>query len=229
MALIANRPGELELPPVEVPWWNTTTDQLEFARTPSIRLTAQPAADTPPAPEQPSAPAVAVSSSTAAAPDAPSPALTVAVDAPEPSLWRWIAMLALAGWLGSVLLWWRQAARIPNSNSIHPAVPTPIGGRAIEAACRGDDPREIREALLAWASSQWPLSPPRTLGQIAAQVDEPLRAALLALDAQIYGNTPSTIAGAAIAVAWRTHQNTSRKPIASKSTSLPKLYPSTAD
>jgi hypothetical protein len=82
---------------------------------------------------------------------------------------------------------------------------------------------------LAWAAGQWPHSPPRTLGQIAAQVDEPLRAALLALDAQLYGNTRASIDGAALALAWRTHQNTTRKPVAFKSTSLPKLYPSTAD
>ena len=229
MALIANQSGELELPPVEVPWWNTTTDQLEYARTPSIRLTALPAADTAPPPAESSVTAAIVSSNPAPAPDVPSPALTVPVDFPAQSLWRWIAMLALAGWLGSVLLWWRHAARIPNPDPIYPASPTPIGARAIEAACRSGEPREIREALLAWAASQWPHSPPRTLGQIAAQVDEPLRSALLALDAQLYGNTQARIDGAALALAWRTHQNTTRKSVASKSTSLPKLYPSTAD
>jgi hypothetical protein len=229
MALIANQPGELELPPIEVPWWNTTTDQLEYARTPSIRLTAQPAVDTAPPPAQSSAPTAIVSSNEAPAPAVPSPALTVPVDVPEQSLWRWIAMLALAGWLGSMLLWWRNAARIADSGPAHPTIPTPIGARAIEAACRGGEPREIREALLAWAASQWPHSPPRTLGQIAALVDEPLRAALLGLDAQLYGNTQGSIDGAALALAWRTHQNTLRKPVASKSTSLPKLYPSTAD
>jgi len=69
VALIPARPGTFVLPEVEIPWWNTRTDELEYARLPARPIDVLPAAATSADTEiQPGAPAVTTGDETLAAP-----------------------------------------------------------------------------------------------------------------------------------------------------------------
>ncbi|MBF0164975.1 MAG: protein BatD, partial [Magnetococcales bacterium] len=48
IALIPATPGEITLPAIEIPWWNSDQDRMETARLPERRITVLPAAATKP-------------------------------------------------------------------------------------------------------------------------------------------------------------------------------------
>src|SRR3546814_9566657 len=42
-ALVASRPGTVQIPEVQVPWWNVTSDQAELAKASGVALAVSPA------------------------------------------------------------------------------------------------------------------------------------------------------------------------------------------
>src|SRR3546814_984566 len=61
-ALVASRPGTVQIPEVQVPWWNVTSDQAELAKASGVALAVSPAPATdagPTAVTIPDAPAAA--------------------------------------------------------------------------------------------------------------------------------------------------------------------------
>lgn len=125
-------------------------------------------------------------------------------EADRNSSWSWIAGIAAAGWLGTLLLCWLrrrqrllQAAAHPISPSVgipasQPGQETPQA-RAIQAVAtaylRGDA-GSAREALLAWARLTWTADPPGNLSRLAERLAEPLRGHVLELDEALYSPAP---------------------------------------
>ncbi len=226
-ALIANQAGTGELAELQIPWWNTATDRLEYARLPAVSLRAiansSVAATPPPAP-----PAAPVSASPQLAPVAIAPPSAPAsgID----TLWRWIALISGAGWLATLLLWWLHTGR--ESSSAAPAAtttPAPSDSRQVLSACGRGETQEIASALLNWAAAHWPDAPPRSLSALAARVEPTLAAAILELDAARYGGEKTSFSAANLRAAWiAARPETSARPH-TRETVLPKLYWHTAD
>jgi hypothetical protein len=161
-ALIASQPGTLELPPVELVWWNTLEDHLERTTLPSHSLEVLAAA---PQPLEASA----------------LPQASVATQ-PDEQLWRWqlsSLLLTLTTLLGFTL-WWR-ARRQPAVQRNAQAGPSP---RTLlddlKRACQANDSQATRQALDAWARQQ-----PETLAAMAARF-APLSEALDSLNGALY-------------------------------------------
>ena len=223
-ALVATRAGAATLPAIEIPWWNTTRDQLEFARLDSAALNALPVPDlAPPVPPAP-----------AAAPDQPATASASASKTAEPkpvgasaagTYWQWLAALCGSGWLLTLFLsGWRPPGRATQL----PAVAVPVGRDAdhaprLKAACARAEVVEITAALLAWGADRWP-SPPRSLAALAQRVDEPLAQQLRSLDAARYGRAPSPFASAALLADWQHYVRRQASPAPLSANPLPKLY-----
>ncbi len=222
-ALIANKPGRVELPPVEVPWWNTETDTLEIARVPAVILTATGAAPPEPAAPPAASPAASATSPASGAPRPPS-GLTPAAD----HRWRWLAAVCALGWTATLVLMWRHRSRKVLPELARIPVPR-TSGPAVEGACKQGDPEAISAALIAWAQQAWPAAGPRSLGAIAALVGEPLAAALGKLEAVRYANRPEPFAAGELLLAWRAAQHLISKEIPIQAPFLPQLYPRMAD
>ena len=225
IAYVPERAGQLELPPVEVRWFDVRSGQPRTARLPGLEVTVLPAPagqTPPPAPAATPRPANPPAPSAAPAPgESPAPA----AHAPW---WRWWWLLVLAGVLAGIALWrWRQrspapvAARPAATPSPVPAAPSPQplspgrgrgattpAGRTDPAplrrrfldACRANDPAAARKALLAWAAAHWPDDPPRGLKELAERLPDPAqREALHQLDRAVFGGGAADWHGARLA------------------------------
>jgi hypothetical protein len=201
-ALVPTSPGRIELPALEVVWWNTVEDRLMRSRLPARTLIVEenPAllVDTPPV----------VPSDLASA---------------EVRLWPWqlaTATFAFTSLLGFGL-WWR-ARRLPAVIRAAANGPSPRTLQDdLRRACQGNDPHATRQALDAWARQQ-----PETLADMAARY-VPLSDALDGLNAALYSETGHSWQGEAL---WQAigslppapHSDNARPP---QPGSLPPLYP----
>ncbi len=199
VAMIADQPGKFDLPPLRVSWWDTQANEAREITLPGRTLTILPAAggavgQTPAAgagTAGSTAPAVASSAGhdqgMARGRGAGGPGAALR----DPWLWSSLAFALL--WIGTMLAWW--AAR--RSGSERPGRAATRGRTAplsaaqaraeFQAACRRNDAHDARRALLAWAATVWPETPPQGLEALAKLVgDEHLAGLLLQLDRAVY-------------------------------------------
>lgn len=200
-ALVPTRVGQVELPAVEVVWWNTHEDRLERSYLPARTL--QVAAN----------PELAVDTPSHNTPQ------TLGDDSP---LWLWqLSTLVLASTtLIGFGLWWR-ARRQP---AILRAAQTGPSPRTLlddlKRACLANDPQATRQALDAWARQQ-----PETLADMAARFVL-LSDALDGLNGALYSETGQHWQGEELWKAIRSIPATEREQdLASEPSSLPPLYP----
>ena len=164
-ALVPNRIGAIELAAIDVPWWNTQTDQLEHLSVPARRL------EVIANPEQP-----AHSNNQ---PPTPLPVVE------GPALWPWQLACGLLG-LGNLLgfaLWWhaRRQPAIAAANQTGPSPRSLLDD--LKRCCQSNEPQATRQALDAWARQQ-----PETLAELAARF-VPLSTALDGLNGALYSET----------------------------------------
>ena len=160
-ALVPTQAGELEIPALEVVWWNLASDRLERATLPARHFSVQ------------------------ADPLLEAPAASGETDASAAHLWPWqlsTAVLGLTTLLG-FSLWW-HARRQP---AIPRTLPSAANARSLldelRRACQANDPQATRQALDAWARAQ-----PETLAEMAARC-VPLSDALDGLNGVLYGES----------------------------------------
>ncbi|WP_332880045.1 BatD family protein [Denitrificimonas caeni] len=202
-AFVFQTPGQQSLAAIKLPWWNTITDQLEYAELAEQKLHLQTAMFNQ------VSPALMPSHSQPAAPLALIQQLIF-----WQTLSALLALLSLAGFI----LWWRarhQPAVIAASSS----GPTPRSLQDdLKRACLSNDANNTRLALDAWARQY-----PETLADMAAR-DSTLSAALDALNSALYSENYSDWQGQAL---WQAIGNLSFNPQAQSSDDeqLPPLYP----
>lgn len=202
-ALVPNRAGSFDLPPLEVVWWNTQTDTLErttlSARTLQVAENPQLQND-----EQPNTPMVT----------------TQVIEGPQ--LWPWqlaCALLSLTTLLGFGL-WWhaRRQPAIQRTAQVGPSPRTLLDD--LKRACQAGDAQATRHALDAWARQQ-----PETLADMAARY-VPLSDALDGLNGALYSETGQQWQGDEL---WKAIRNlpAAQEPSAvpQDTNALPPLYP----
>ncbi|SEN64089.1 Oxygen tolerance [Pseudomonas sp. ok272] len=199
-ALVPTRSGTLELPPVEVIWWNTHQDHLEHstlpARTLHILNNPSLALDTPVG-------------------NVPAPALD------NGQLWYWkLATLILAcTTLLGFGLWWRARWQpaILRAAQTGPSPRTLLDD--LKRASQANDPQATRQALDAWARQQ-----PETLADMAARF-VPLSDALDGLNGALYSETGQSWQGDDLWRAIRAIPTAEHTQDPATDSSLPPLYP----
>ncbi|WAH57226.1 BatD family protein [Pseudomonas silvicola] len=159
-ALVPARDGAIEVPSVDVVWWNTLEDHLDHTSLPARTLQV-----------------------------APNPAMAVDTPATgtgeQPLLWPWqlsTLVLALTTLTGFVL-WWRARSQpaVARTAQTGPSPRTLLDD--LKRACLANDPQATRQALDAWARQQ-----PETLADMAARF-VPLSDALDGLNGALYSET----------------------------------------
>ncbi|WP_433740745.1 BatD family protein [Pseudomonas putida] len=200
-ALVPSRSGSIELPSVEVVWWNTFEDHLEHSSLPARSL--QVAAN----------PSLMI--------DTPASTAPLNATADSEALWRWklsSLILACTTLLGFGL-WWR-ARRQP---AVQRAAQTGPSPRTVlddlKRACQANDPHATRQALDAWARQQ-----PETLADMAARF-VPLSDALDGLNGALYSETGQHWQGEELWRAIRAIPMAEGVQEATGDSGLPPLYP----
>ena len=172
--IVPSRAGELVAPELRLPWWDAVAGRARVATLPARKLLVAGGSrpEAPPAMSEPSPNEPASVARLPAASDTPR------VGGPKPkaalAVATLVAVLALAVFaLAGVAL--RRGARAGE----------PL--RSLSTACRRNDPRGARDALLRHAATRWPAQPPRSLGELAARLpDRAARDAVAALDRHLY-------------------------------------------
>jgi hypothetical protein len=203
IAMIPTQAGDLTLPEIHLTWWDTTTQQERTATLPAETVHVLPTttgntsstATTIPAPLVPSKPAAAgkpAATISPTTPVAPSSASTPH-EAPAPRLWIALTIFFAAAWLITLLLWWRH--KHPNTTPLDKQPEQLVAQTAVKRvkqACAQNEPQAIKQALLAWAKTRWPATPPLSLGALARWVqDDLLTHEIASLDRCLYASNAS--------------------------------------
>ena len=219
-AMIGTRGGDVEIPELEVPWWDIDAGEWRVATLPArtIEIDA-PVAVVPP---------VAV-----AEPDVES-----AVDnepehqdkpAPPDEFWKLIAQFIAGVWLLTVAAWW-FSSRNPKREVREPA-PPPLYKqqakfiKAARKAASAGDKAGVRAAIVEWGRLQWPDNAPRSVGDFAKRVAAPLSDELQNLSASSYSNGAADWDGSALAKALRSINVLVEDSEATTEDPLPPLMP----
>ena len=190
-AMIGVRAGTVEIAKLELPWWNIDTGEWQVASLPSRSLTILPSGDE-------------------ALPPVVEPTIEMPFEtestAVESSLWRRISEGLIALWLLTVLAWWWS--RRPQKKPKEPE-PPPIHKqqakflKAARKAALVEDEDTVKAALLSWGRLQWPNDWPRSIGDLALRVSDPLATELDTLCSSSYGPNGESWNGKNLAKALR--------------------------
>lgn len=165
--------GSVEIPAVELPWWNIDTERWEVARIDPRLIEVAPGAGS----DEPADTAVATTE----------PDLAAAAD----WWWPWLSAALAVGWLATAAAWLltaRTGRRVRPRRQRTESQPSARGLlRQISAACKAGDAHRTRELVLAWGQRQFSEDPPRSLGSLASRLPEALAQEVSALEATLYG------------------------------------------
>ncbi|MEM9334097.1 MAG: BatD family protein [Pseudomonadota bacterium] len=189
-ALIGVDPGRVTLPDLELPWFNLGTGEWQVARLPGREFDVLPADDV-----------------FAAVPEAVTEvAAPATVNVVESPFWRMIAQFLGAAWALTMLAWWWSSR--PTRDEKAPE-PPPIYKQQsallkdARSAAKSGDAARVKSAMLEWARLEWPNNAPRSIGDIATRVHDPLAAELNALSRSRYAPGDNAWDGLALAKALR--------------------------
>ena len=189
-AIIPMRPGEYTLPEISLPWWNTETRTLEYAVLPERQVQVAVAApeaaiDAPVLP----APDMDAQVREQAAPEAGETAATATDASPGISIWQWLTCILAVAWLATLayILKNRRGAQAESP----PAQTENVmeARKALERACRDDDPEWAKTALLRWAGGHASAAPVTSLGDLERHSSEELAVEIRALSRRLYSRT----------------------------------------
>ncbi|MFQ5580019.1 MAG: BatD family protein [Nitrospiria bacterium] len=188
IALIATQAGSFLLPAIEIPWWNTRTEQVETARLPQRRIEVAPA--DPGTQAGPSLPHLNEADKGGA--------LTEEKPREGPprtsDFWSLVSMVLALGWAVTAILWWGSRQK-PSADPVPepPNSTSPKIGqikRQLKKACMQNEAQAAKEALLSWAQTLRPSQTP-SLGELGKQVSQTLTEEINRLNGALYGQTLS--------------------------------------
>ncbi len=190
-AMIGIRGGSVQVPQLEVPWWDTKTGEWRVARLPArtLEIEAPVSSEVPAATPEPET--------------APRETDDVETSLFADGFWRLLSQIIAAIWLLTVLAWWwstRSYKREPGAPAPPPVYKQQAKFvKAARKAATAGDKASVRAALIEWGRLQWPNDAPRSLGDIALRVSSPLRDELQLLSATSYGAETGDWEGSALA------------------------------
>lgn len=154
IAVVATKGGKVSLPEIRIPWFNIDLGRVEYATLPTQTLTVVGSAPKPKIDQNPvetpsSEPASEVNENTDSS-------ITYADQAPASKFWPVISLIFMLLWLVTSYLLWRQTQRPSKNEEQEASKQVKLNGvlKDIKKACRNNDAKQAREAILAWIHAQ---------------------------------------------------------------------------
>jgi len=199
VALIPSKAGTYILPAIEIPWWNTKTQQQEVARLAERHIVAIAAVVTN-VPVMPPLKSI----------NRPELQLLVEEKTKSPvrgqmedKRWFWLALFFAMAWLMTLIYFLMQRAVKGKNNTPQkqPAVHTlkPVE-KQLQQACMENNTALAKEALLQWGKL---LFQKNSLASIAVQCDDVLQQEILVLNTVLYGGKDKAWDGTSLWVAFK--------------------------
>ncbi len=195
-AMIGVTAGEVDLPAVELPWWNIDAGEWQVARLPGSTLSILPSLTAPPPQPVVESPAEAVEQ------ESTTPGEVVYSD-----FWRYVSVGLGGAWIMTIIAWWWSRRpgdylpKEPEAPPIHKQQSKCI--KAARKAALAGDAAGVKLNLLEWGKLQWPELPPRSVGELSTRVALPLSTHLQALCSASYGPGEQAWNGEELAKAMR--------------------------
>lgn len=166
LTYLFNKAGNITIPAMKLAWFNTVTGKPEIATLPALTFDIKAASPTP-LPDKPviqKATPVAVKSSLFT----------------QTNSTVWVAVFFAIAWLITVILWWKPWRFLYKKGSAFYL-------KQLHTACFTNDPKLAEQALLQWASCQWPTHAILNLASISHLIsDEALARDINQLAAVLY-------------------------------------------
>lgn len=227
IAVIPRRDGTLELPAIEVPWFNTRLGTTQIARTDPLKVKVSPAPQ-----NTPTAATTAATQPEQAPVESQAPSeLSTTTERPAvaSSLLLYLALTFALLWLVTLALWgywWLRQQRQPSQPTQQPpSLTANEAWQRLQRAAQNNDASQTEFALRQWAHQHLELTQ-NDLARLSDYFDhQPLRSQIEHLQRCRYA-TPSTpwLEGKAFMRALKAACKQLKKP-AQASTKLPPLYP----
>jgi hypothetical protein len=234
IALIPTREGDVILPALDIPWWNTEQKRIEHARLPERKITVQAVAPATAAQHvaragdklQPK------TSTPITTPPIAAPPITTDVHAnssaggqEQPVFWIVVSTIFAMGWAGTAMVWWLNQ-RNKNRGKVTQTSKSKLklAVKRINQGCMRNDPYESKDALLLWAAIRWSANPPTNLDTIGLLTGGALQAEIKKLNQALYGHHTETWNGRELWQAYRDYSIASRASPASTEVGLEPLY-----
>jgi hypothetical protein len=189
--LVPSKAGSLEIPQINVAWWDRVNDQPQQASLPAITVQVN---DPGPDSEAYDLNTAVLENATTAgileSNDLTSRAITFQPSSP---VWKWLSIASLAGWLLSALYFLfiyaphRGHAKPPAIDSGQLDLRALL--KQIKTAANANQAEKTWQALQVYARVCWPKNPPQTPEDWAGRLNHPESGVVLAeLDASLFRN-----------------------------------------
>jgi hypothetical protein len=213
VALIATKPGKIELPGIIVPWWDLKTNEIRHVELPARTLNIQDA--------------IQISLSTPSAIEIPASALilpeTEAIyqNNPPPFLWIWCLVgLTVFLVMGTIFVVYKLTrSKVEKQDSLRKVK------NALKKACQNGNAKEAEIVLLAWFSQQFPQAKLLNLLSVKDSLNEEMQFAIQGLYQALYSKNKAWNGEALWKVFcnYQPHHKADAK-ISGKENLLPELY-----
>lgn len=190
IAIVPTVAGKVEVPAIDVTWWNTITKQVEVSSVPAKTLTVLPAAGSSNTAQPSSTPLNAAAT--------PIQNITPAsIIKTSSTLWPWLSLVFALLWLGTMFVWWRSRQSVgadvkPNNDfELSPSQQnTRSAYRRFKKACLKNDAKDTRPALINWFRLSHTQQHTQQLKDITQfYQDDVLTNLIQALETLLYGNS----------------------------------------
>jgi hypothetical protein len=198
--------GTLDVPPIELAWWNTRSNVQSRAVLPRREFNVEPGASAAQAPAPVASDRAPTETSVATPLTSGLSLLSASLPEHLQNRWAWLAsaIVLLAMLIVSFVA--IRRLRRPESNSPQGAEPPRVrrksAMRALQQACGANDRHAAQHALLDLAQVEWPGDSPRSLGALADRLESGVKE-ISALDQSLYGAGGSAWQGDALWSALR--------------------------
>lgn len=224
IALIPSQSGEIYLPEVTIPWWNTITQKKEVARIPARTIHILPAT------ADGSKAAMPVSKVVLSDEHLPiNNNRTLSTKHFYHNLpWMIATLLVSIGWLLTLIAWRIQKRknirRVENQPSENIQLKRCVAD--IKTGCKNNNPTTVKNALVAWGKCLWINQNIRNLRDIEKLVqNDDFNHALNELDKLLYAGNDIQWNGDQFWKAFCTVKVKKKRPSKNNDGRLPKLYP----
>lgn len=173
LAIVPSQSGEVSIPEVRIPWWNTVTDKQDYAVLPPMTIEVKPQAQS--SQEASTQPVISnktnneqnINETGAAQPDNVKPTEETL------NIWQIISIILAALWLLTLILWRFTKPKqygadynvmTSSSNQLDQNFKASLSD--IERACKKNDAKTTHQLLLQWCRSQPHLNHIQNLGQL---------------------------------------------------------------
>jgi len=193
IALIPSQAGTYVLPAIEVPWWNTNTQQMEIARIPerSISAIAVAGAVEKHIPGTVATTPLAIEQTESAA----------IVNQQYNSLWFWLTLFFASAWLATLIYFLSRKTGLTDSEQHQGGGEKTLAiNKILKQACTNSDPIMAKDALLQWGREKFKQS---SLNKIAQHCSVELQNEILSLNTVLYSDTAEEWQGS---VLWSAFQ-----------------------